>query len=171
MDANSATDETTSYEATWMGTQRQDQPAAIAAQVCRMLTLRKARRIGIDASEVNSHVAAALGNICHPIDEDLFQLRRKKDPDELSLMMAAIRCCEAMYQRARQIIEPGIPELDVFTQLNAAAIQAAGEPLSALLGNDYASGAMGDLPRKIIAQRQENCTFWMLARRARVLLR
>ena len=96
-----------------------------------MLTLRKARRIGIDASEVNSHVAAALGNICHPIDEDSFQLRRKRDPDELSLMMAAIRCCEAMYQRARQTIEPGIPELDVSTQLNAAPIQAAGEPLSA----------------------------------------
>ena len=143
MDANSAADENTSYEATLMGTQRLDQAAAAAARACRALTQHKARRIGIDASPVTSQVAATLGTICQPIDEDLFQLRRRKDPDELATMRSAIHCCEAMYQRARQIIEPGIPEVDVFTQLNAAAIHAAGEPLSAILGNDYACGVSG----------------------------
>ena len=43
------------------------------------------------------------------IDEDLWQLRRRKDPDELVLMRKAIACTESMYERARQIIEPGIP--------------------------------------------------------------
>jgi Xaa-Pro aminopeptidase len=52
-----------------------------------------------------------------------------------------------MYRRARQIIEPGIAELEVFTQLHAAAVQAAGKPLSAPLGNDFACGSMGGPPR------------------------
>jgi Xaa-Pro dipeptidase len=82
------------------------------------------------------------------IDADLFQLRRKKDPDELALMRRAIDCTRAMYERAKQIIEPGIPELKVFAELHEAAVRTAGEPLSAYLGNDYACGERGGPARK-----------------------
>jgi Xaa-Pro aminopeptidase len=52
-----------------------------------------------------------------------------------------------MYAKARQIIEPGIDEIDLFAQLHAAAVDIACEPLSALLGNDYSCGAGGGPPR------------------------
>jgi Xaa-Pro aminopeptidase len=51
------------------------------------------------------------------------------------------------FDRARQIIQPGVAELEVFNQLHAAAVAEAGEPLSAMLGNDYACGCMGGPPR------------------------
>src|SRR4029077_11017471 len=107
-----------------------------------ILKQRGAKRIGIDASEVTSQLAMRILD-CTSIEPELWQLRRRKDPDELDLMKKAIRCCEAMYARAREMIEPGVPELKVFTELNAVAVQTAGEPLSALLGNDYACGEKG----------------------------
>jgi Xaa-Pro dipeptidase len=63
-------------------------------------------------------------------------------------MKVAIRCCAAMYARAREMIEPGVAELDVFNALHAEAVKTAGEPLTALLGNDYACGVGGGPPRK-----------------------
>jgi Xaa-Pro aminopeptidase len=140
---NAAADEVVAYEANWMGTLRQEQPHVVAGMVLELLKSRGARRIGIDASPVTSQVAMAFEGECEAVDPALWQLRRKKDPDELALMKRAIACTEAMYRRARQIIEPGVPELTVFAELNAAAVKAAGEPLTALLGNDYASGVGG----------------------------
>jgi Xaa-Pro dipeptidase len=52
-----------------------------------------------------------------------------------------------MYARARQIVRPGIEELRVYGELLTAGIQAAGEPFSAYLGNDFACGALGGPPR------------------------
>ncbi len=85
-----------------------------------------------------------IGHGLRPIDPHLWQLRRRKDPDELALMRRAIACTEAMYRRAREVIEPGVPELRVYAELHAVAVEVAGEPLSpAYLGNDYACGAPG----------------------------
>lgn len=146
--ASAAADEIVSIEASWFGTHRQEQPAVLAQQVIQALTRHKAARIGIDASAVTSQLALSFLGDCGEIDADLWQLRRAKHPDELDLMRVAIRCSEAMHRRARQIIEPGVPELRVFTELHAAAVQTAGEPMSALLGNDYACGVGGGPPRK-----------------------
>ena len=74
-------------------------------------------------------------------------MRRRKDADELMLMRKAIECCGAMYERAREIMEPGIEESTVFASLHGAAIEVADEPLSAHLGNDYACGERGGPPR------------------------
>lgn len=147
-DRNAGADEVESYEASWSGTQRQEQPIVVATTLLPILKRRGIRGIGFDSSPVSAVVAGALGGHCEPIDLDLFQLRRRKDPDELALMKRAIDCTRAMYERARQIIEPGIPELRVFEELHAAAVEAAGEPLSDLLGNDYACGVRGGPPRK-----------------------
>jgi Xaa-Pro dipeptidase len=84
---------------------------------------------------------------CEAIDEHLWQQRRVKDADEIALLEKAVRCTEAMYRRAREIIAPGIDEIEVYTQLHAAAVKEAGEPLTALLGNDFACGAGGGPPR------------------------
>jgi Xaa-Pro aminopeptidase len=140
---NTAADDIVAYEANWFSTLRQEQPAAVAEKLLEGLRGRKAKAIGIDASAVCSQVANGFEGTCTPIGPDLWQLRRRKDPDELALMKKAIRSCEAMYALAREIIVSGIEELEVFTRLNAAAVAAAGEPLSALLGNDYACAEKG----------------------------
>jgi Xaa-Pro aminopeptidase len=70
------------------------------------------------------------------------------------MLRRAIACTEAMYARAREIIRPGISELEVFSQLHAAAVEAAGEPLTDL-GNDYRAIDAGGPPRDRQAQAGE----------------
>jgi Xaa-Pro aminopeptidase len=62
------------------------------------------------------------------------------------MLRRAIAATGVMYQRAREIIRPGIAELEVFSELQAAAIQTLGEPTTAT-GNDYQCGSRGGPPR------------------------
>src|SRR3954447_4501044 len=146
-----AADEVETYEATWMGTQRPPQAQSLAAQIAlRPRSRAEVRRDGMDAAPVTSVLAGALRRDQYlDLEPDLWQLRRRKDPDELALMRKAIACTKAMYDRARQVIEPGVPELRVYAELHAAAVEAAGEPLSpAYLGNDFRCAAPGGPPRQ-----------------------
>jgi Xaa-Pro dipeptidase len=145
---NVAADEVGAFEAQWMATLRQEQPELVADMIIEQLKTRGARRVGIDCSQVTAVVAAKLTSDVTPIDPMLWQLRRVKDRDELELMKTAIRASEAMYARARQIVEPGIPELLVFTELEKAGVEAIGEPMTAPLGNDFVCGQGGGPPRR-----------------------
>ncbi len=142
-----AADQVSAYEAQWFSTNRQEQPALVAEKVLAALAARKTARIGIDTSPVSAQVVLGYEGKISAIDADLWQLRRRKDADELALMRTTIDCCDAMYRRAREIIEPGISETHVFAELHAAAVEVAGEPLSAHLGNDYRCGEPGGAPR------------------------
>src|SRR5262249_49693058 len=102
---------------------------------------------GIDASAVSSQVLVRSDAESKSIDAVLWQLRRRKDPDELALLRKATACADAMYRRAKEIIEPGVIEVDVYAELNAAAIREAAEPMAAILGNDYVCGGGGGSPR------------------------
>ena len=95
-------------------TLREDQPCVVGKMLTEILRERDAHAIGMDASAVSSQVSIEFDGSMEPIDADIFQFRRVKDPDELELMTKAIDCCGAMYERARQIIEPGIPEVSVW---------------------------------------------------------
>jgi Xaa-Pro dipeptidase len=143
-----AADSVVAYDATWMGTQRQEQATLVADALLAAVSQRPASRIGYDTSAVTSSVIARLEKECVPLDDAMFQLRRQKDADELKLMKVGIECGKRMYEHARQIIEPGIAELDVFNELHAVAVETAGEPLSDFLGNDFACGAKGGPPRQ-----------------------
>ncbi len=142
--ANVAADTVISYPANLGATLRQDQASAIAGIISEQLI--GSHSVGFDASETASMLDLHTAG-CRCIDDDLCQLRRAKDPDELQLMQRAIDATKAMYHRARQIIEPGITEIDVFNQLHAAAVESTCEPMTALLGNDFACGAGGGPPR------------------------
>ena len=141
-----AVDDAVTYEARWMATLRQEQPMVVAAQVVEALKARRTREIGVDASSVSSQIALMAVDV-EPIDPVLWEMRRRKDDDELALMRKAAKCADAMYRKAREVVRPGVTETEVFVELNAAATREAGEPLSAYLGNDYASGAGGGPPR------------------------
>ncbi len=147
-DPPAAVDEVILYEPAWMSTNRQEQPMVVANEVVPSLRAHKARNVCIDASAVTSQLGLMFDGRLMPIDPDLYQLRRSKDADELSIMRHAIDCTRAMYERAKQIIEPGISELRVYNELHTVAVEVAGEPLSAYLGNDFAGGVPGGPPRK-----------------------
>jgi Xaa-Pro aminopeptidase len=80
------------------------------------------------------------------IEPTLYRLRRRKDPDELARIRKAIAGTKRMYELARQIIEPGITEIEVFNRLQTAAVEEFGELLTGT-GNDYQCGARGGAPR------------------------
>src|SRR4051812_10447892 len=119
---NTAANEVVPFEAQWMATLRQEQADVVAQMVSELLVERRAKRVGIDASHVTAHFARLCEAAVEPIDSMLFQLRRQKDPDELALITEAVCAAEAMYDHARKIIEPGIAELEAFTQLHQVAV-------------------------------------------------
>ena len=58
----------------------------------------------------------------------LRQLRRQKEPDEIALLKECMKATDAGHARAREVIKPGISEMDVYREVQSAALQAAGRP-------------------------------------------
>src|SRR5579872_5800605 len=142
-----AVDDAIAFEAQWMATLRQEQSEVVAEKALGWLSSKNPRRLGLDTSPVSLQIATRSQSEVEPIDSELWQLRRCKDPDELELMKSAIAITLGMYRRAQEIIAPGVLETTVFAELQKSAIGVAKEPLTALLGNDFACGAMGGPPR------------------------
>ncbi|MFM7206936.1 MAG: M24 family metallopeptidase [Planctomycetaceae bacterium] len=143
-----AADDVRTYEAKWRSTLRNDQRAAAAAVLGDWLAGRPAcRRVGVEFSSCPPHVIDRLGVAAlDDLEPELLRLRRRKDADELAVLQRAIDATGAMFRRARELVAPGIDELSVFSALQAAAVAACGEPLTAT-GNDYACGVRGGPPR------------------------
>ncbi len=145
---SAALDEVLTYAAKWQSTLRNDQREASAAVLRTWLNSSTIpRRIGVEFSWCPPHVS----HLCPTatlvdLEPELLRLRRKKDPDELAQLRRAIAATEAMYDRARQIIRPGLSELEMFSALQDAAVATCGEMLTGT-GNDYASGVRGGPPR------------------------
>jgi Xaa-Pro aminopeptidase len=53
-------------------------------------------------------------------------LRRQKEVDEIALLKECMRAGEAGQMRAREIVRPGVSELDVFREVQSASLAAAG---------------------------------------------
>ena len=141
-----AADETVHYEAQWHSTLRNDQRAASTEVLLKALQSRPSpKRIGVEFSTFGPHFQPLAGERVD-IEPTLYQMRRKKDPDEIARIKKAIAGTEKMYALARQIIEPGITEIEVFNRLQAAAVTEYGEMLTGT-GNDYACGERGGPPR------------------------
>jgi Xaa-Pro aminopeptidase len=145
-----AADEIVTYEAKWRSTLRMDQRQASAAAAAGWLAARgPLRRVGVEWSACPPHVGRMLGSAeLVDIEPHLVEARRRKDPDELALLRQAIAATGEMYRAAREIVRPGVCELDVFSALQAAAVRSCGEMLTGT-GNDYASGLRGGAPRPL----------------------
>jgi Xaa-Pro aminopeptidase len=142
-----AADEVVTYEAQWHSTLRNDQRQAASVELLKALSGKTAgiKRIGVEFSCFTSHLAALPGERID-IEPALYRLRRRKDPDELAKLRKAIAATGKMYALARQIIEPGITEIEVFNRLQSAAVEEYSEMLTGT-GNDYQCGARGGAPR------------------------
>ena len=143
-----AADDVRTYESKWRSTLRLDQRQASAAVLADWLAGRTApRRVAVEYSDCCPHVTRLFpGAEIVDVDPLLWELRRRKDADELGLLRRATDATGAMYRTARAMIEPGVSELAVFSALQGAAVEACGEMLTET-GNDYASGVRGGAPR------------------------
>jgi Xaa-Pro aminopeptidase len=141
-----AADTIVMYEAQWHSTLRNDQREASSVELLKALTNKAAiRRVGVEFSCFTAYLAALPGERVD-IEPALYRLRRRKDADELARIRKAIAGTSKMYELARQIIESGITEIDVFNRLQAAAVEEFGEMMTGT-GNDYQCGARGGPPR------------------------
>jgi Xaa-Pro aminopeptidase len=80
-----------------------------------------------------------------PIDGLLADLQKRKDADEVACLRAAIGAVLAGYDRAQQVIEAGVNELDVFVACQAAAQQYSRQVH--YYGGDFQCGAFGGIAR------------------------
>jgi Xaa-Pro aminopeptidase len=62
-------------------------------------------------------------------------LRRRKDADELALLRQSIRAGEAGHARLREILRPGVTELEIYSEVQQAVVRTAGRP--ALVYGDF----------------------------------
>lgn len=102
-----------------------------------------ARRLGLEKDRVAALFADVILG-CFPGIEQadvgplLYKLRKRKDPDEVSLIAAAVKSIEAGYAVARQAIHPGATELDVFKEVHGEIVRHAGYNLK--FDADFACG-------------------------------
>lgn len=150
-----AADDLVPYEAQWLSTLRNDQREASSAVLLDALRARpKPLAVGVEFSCFSQHLAAHLPQPLVDLEPAMFRLRRRKDADELALLRKAIAATGRMYELARQIVQPGVNELEVFGRLQQAAVEECGEMLTGT-GNDYACNARGGPPRDRRAQPGE----------------
>ena len=136
------------YAAKRRSTLRTDQREASSEVLGDWLAGRgRLARVGVEFLTCPPHVTRLLaGAECVDIDLDLLAMRRCKDPDELVSLRQAIAATGKMYEVARRLVRPGVSELEIFSALQAAAVEACGEMLTGT-GNDYACGVRGGPPR------------------------
>ncbi|MEM7810051.1 MAG: Xaa-Pro peptidase family protein [Planctomycetota bacterium] len=88
-------------------------PGAVEAEACPVSALAA---LGGDPS-----TDVGVGSIVR-------DLRRVKHEDELALMRQCMAATNAGHARAREVIAPGVSELDVYREVQSATVAAAGTP-------------------------------------------
>jgi len=148
-----AADQVEVYRPKMLSTMRNDQAQLAAAALASALGGQIAgSRIGVEFSAYWQYLSQYHRAELVDLEPQLLTMRRKKAPDELAKLRRAIQGTEAMYKVARQIIRPGISELEVYNQLQAAANEVFGEPMTGT-GNDYQVNSRGGGPRaNVVAQ-------------------
>lgn len=96
--------------------------------------------IGIEFDSASAALAAAFpaGVGRADLTPVLLDLRRRKDPDEIECMRAAIRLAEAGYRTLKARLEPGLTECDAYRIFLGAMVEEAGASVD--LRGDFAAG-------------------------------
>jgi Xaa-Pro aminopeptidase len=75
------------------------------------------------------------------ISAQLYQMRRRKDPDEIEAIRATIRITEAAYGAIKENLDPGMTECDAYNLASEAMANAAGTSIA--VRGDFACGTRG----------------------------
>lgn len=140
-----AADEVLAYEEKWHSTLRDEQRVASNAVLLKALP-QTLKHVGGEWTSLGPDILAACDGEVANIETTIFRLRRKKEPDELRMLKRANDANRVMYALAREIVKPGVNEIDVYNALHAAAVSVLGEPLT-YFGQDFRSNARGGAPR------------------------
>ena len=114
-------------------------------------------RVGCEATAAGALFSQLPGrgqDAWEDLDQAVFRLRRKKDASELGQMAAANEANREMYELARERVKPGVNELALYSELQAAAVAELGEPLT-YFGQDFRCNARGGAPRDRNAEAGE----------------
>jgi len=143
----SAADQMQVYSPKMLSTMRNDQ-AAVATEVFVQSIGGKieGQVIAVEFSSYWQHLSAHHTAKLVDLEPQLYKMRRNKSADELAKIRQAIAGTEAMYHVARQIIKPGVSELDIYNALQTTANDVYQEPMTAT-GNDYQVNSRGGSPR------------------------
>lgn len=79
------------------------------------------------------------------VDEVLQELQLRKDPDEVECIRRSISATLAGYDRAQEVIRPGVSELEVMTECQAAAQRCSGAVH--FYNGDFRAGELGGFAR------------------------
>lgn len=71
----------------------------------------------------------------------LLALRKRKEEDEIAGVKESLKHCAVAYQAARDIIAPGLTEIDVYNAMQGAITRAAGTSIT--FAGDFACGERG----------------------------
>jgi Xaa-Pro dipeptidase len=140
-----AADDVIGYEAKWHSTTRDEQRAASSAVVPNTLVAAP-KQVACEFEAFAPQLLLAWNATLVEIDAIVFELRRRKDPDELRMLARANEANRAMYDAARQIVRTGVNELDIYSELYQVTVHILGEPPT-YFGQDFRSGARGGAPR------------------------
>lgn len=144
-----AVDDKLGYPAKLHSTLVDDQRAASSETLKSTLTGRIPKRVGVEFASFSPHLTFLTslgGNEFADVHPSICKLRLRKDPDEIAMLRRANEANAAMYARAREIVRPGVNEIDVYNELQATAVKTLGEPLT-YFGQDFRSAARGGAPR------------------------
>jgi len=88
---------------------------------------------------VSAGQAAGLDPASSPVSVGTLirELRRHKEDDELALLEQCMRACESGHSAALEFVRPGVTELDVFREVQSAAVAEAGR--AAIVYGDFRS--------------------------------
>ena len=149
-----AADQVVTFEAQHLFTLRNDQRDANSAVLLEVIKDRPAR-LGVEFSTFGPWLSQAFPQTeLVDLEPELFRLRRQKDADEVRMLRKSISATAAMYARAREILQPGINELEVYSELYKTGVKTLGEPLT-YFGQDFQCNSRGGPPRDRNAQAGE----------------
>ena len=148
-----AADEVVPYEAQSLATIRDEQPESCGQALLATLG-QLPPRVGGEFGYLGRHLTDAWPADWTDISDVILRLRRRKDPDEMRMLNRANEANRRMYEHAREIIRPGIHELDVYNQLSSVATRELGEVLN-YFGQDFQCSSPGGPPRDREAQDGE----------------
>jgi Xaa-Pro dipeptidase len=139
-------DERAVYEPHLLYTRNPDLVRRICAVLRERLAGRRASRIGYREEGLPMSVGRAVAETVSPdewvpIDDEIADLERAKDPDEIELIRTSIACTLAAYDAAEMTIAPRVSELAVLQAAQRSASLRAAEQV--FHSGDYRAGEFG----------------------------
>ena len=110
---------------------------AVASLVNETLEKKKINRLAAETSFLPRQAAACVDSVidCEPT---LLSMRERKYPDEIEAIRKGVRTAEEVHSASRELLEPGLREIDYYAQLVARATREAETPFVMMC--DLASG-------------------------------